>query len=92
MPQGLQVWDASGRLVMDYTDRVVRIQAQVVIGPGNPSGSIDVPALVEGDFIYFFNSNLLDGFPTVGVSGTTVTWTQAANTVNWSGTLLIGTY
>lgn len=90
MPSGVQIWDSSGNLIVDITDRLMRIHATVSISSANSSGSTTVSTLGQGDFIYFFLTSTLGGSPTISLSGTTVSWT--AVDTGFVGTLFIGTY
>jgi hypothetical protein len=47
MPAGAQVWDASGNLILDLTDRVGRFVGSVSIAPGEVD-SIIVPEFTQG--------------------------------------------
>lgn len=87
MPQGLQIWDASGNLIVDTTSRLARIIDSVTITSSNMSGSVNNARLAEGEGFYFLaGSN--DNMPTVSFSGTTMTWTQFAT--GWVGRLFYG--
>ena len=43
MPQGLQVWDASGKLVLDITDRLTRCLGYANFSMVGSALSVDVP-------------------------------------------------
>lgn len=80
MPQGVEVYDAQGRLVFGVTDRLTRIIGQV--STGTTAGSISVPAWALGlgtpwVFVQQRNASAnLFGKRTVraDVSGTTLSW------------------
>lgn len=80
MPNGLQVFDASGGLVLDATTRLGRIYA--TFSSGTSDGSAVVPALADGGQPFVFvEDNSADltlaslyAYPNVSVSGTTVSW------------------
>lgn len=94
MAYGLRVRDSSGNVVWDTDTRVVRIHATVAINSGNQSGSINVPTLNQGSFVYFF-VNTTTSFannPDVSIVGTTVSWSDASAVGVYTGTLFIGTY
>jgi hypothetical protein len=42
MPQGLQVWDAGGNLVLDITDSITRVVAVIDVAAG-ASGTYQLP-------------------------------------------------
>ncbi|MDP3458508.1 MAG: hypothetical protein Q8S09_04455 [Hyphomonas sp.] len=44
MPQGLQVWDASGALILDVTSRVYKILASQTINEGTNT-TVSIPAV-----------------------------------------------
>ena len=89
MPQGLQIWDASGALVLDTNTMHTRMVG-VIQGPA--SGSISVPifangrpfaaVLLGGDGIYGIGAR-----GTASVSGTTLTYNLQSYNV-----LLYGIY
>lgn len=76
MPQGLQVWNASGQLIVDTNS-----PSGVIIGvhtfngaAAGAGGSISVPQLALGTpFWVLRGSWFVD--PSISVSGTTISWT-----------------
>jgi hypothetical protein len=75
MPQGLQVFDAQGRVVVDLADRVGRIVA--VFPTGTEDGSRVVGGLDGGiPFMVVQGMGLsIQAYtPTVQLSGNTVSW------------------
>lgn len=80
MPQGMQIWDAQGRLVMDATSRMARIT--FAFETGTADGAIGVASLGLGGEPFFFvedNSADIDlanlyAYPNVAINGTTVSW------------------
>lgn len=76
MPQGLQIWDAAGNLVLDATSSTGIILGTVSTGTEN--GAVDVPRLAEGNPFWFVNTEGLPLFnsrlPAVRRSGTTLIW------------------
>lgn len=80
MAQGLQVWDASGNLIVDVSSRLTRLIA--VIDPGLVDGSQSFPsvdntiAAMLSDYSDVQSDSGGAGcLPEVSVSGTTVSWT-----------------
>lgn len=80
MAAGLQVWDASGNLIVDLSTRLSRLVA--VIDPGLTDGSQSFASVNNSIAAILSNfSQAQDGsggagvLPTVSVSGTTVSWT-----------------
>lgn len=103
MSAGLQIFDASGNIVLDATYRVMRIIDSVYIGTSLLSGSVTNALLAQGGFVSFQPDKTRgDGYlsggiivPTFSISGSTLTWTYAAmnNTtydIYQSGTLFYG--
>ena len=96
--QGLQVFDAAGRLTVDITHRLTRLTGSVAVG-GN--GSLAVPGLQGNAPFYFF---VPDGFtfsihvylPSFTWSGNTLSWSyndgSDAQAVRVGGTLYYGGY
>jgi hypothetical protein len=94
MPQGIQVWDDAGNLILDTSTRAGGFLGSITVASGAPySGSITEPLLAEGTPFYFLQSSDGDYQPTVTISGTTLTWQKNA-TYNpyWSGSIYYGVY
>lgn len=88
MPQGLQVFDASGNTVFDTNYRPGRFHGSV--STGTTSGSINVPSLSQGTAFYMVLANF-DPFisytpPSVSLSGTTISWTAGSPCTIYYGT------
>lgn len=47
MPQGLQVWDASGNLIVDVSDRLTRILGTILVAAGS-SGTVTDDGFLTG--------------------------------------------
>lgn len=105
MGVGLQVWDASGNLVLDATYRVMRIIGSQQIGISGGSGSVVDSRFAQGGWVSFQPSiSNGDGYLSGGViapqfsfSGSTLTWTYAAihngsYDTYQSGTVFYGAY
>jgi hypothetical protein len=98
MPQGMQVWDASGNLILDVTQFLGRILAIVDI-PASSSGTISVPnpgstygtrwSLVQAMSTSFVPTaaNGTPTGPTWSISGTTLTY---SNTYAYAFKIIIG--
>lgn len=103
MSAGLQVFDASGNIILDATYRVMRIINSVYIGPSNPTGSITDARLAQGGFVSFQPEITCgDGYlsggvicPAFSITGSTLTWSYPAKNsaqydVYQSGTVFYG--
>lgn len=67
MAAGLQVWDASGNLVLDASYRVMRIVDSVIMNGNNGSLAADA-RLMQGGFVSFQPDNTCgDGYLAGGV-------------------------
>lgn len=77
MPQGLQVWDASGNLVLDVSDRVGKFLGVTTITAG-VNGSVTHAGFALGQF--FFMVTPLSAFPTYRPS---MAFNPATNTLSW---------
>jgi hypothetical protein len=82
MAAGLQLWDASGNLILDASHRIMRIIDVVYINGGN-SSRFDA-RMVSGGFVSFqpdaYIGWLSGGLihPQFSFSGGTLSWTYAA--------------
>lgn len=88
MPQGLQVWDASGNVVMDTTTWVSQVLGSFALAAGHGAGSISDANLAQGrPYVIVLpaegnKGSQAGGNPVanvVTVSGTTVSWNAAAD-------------
>lgn len=82
---GLRVWNSSGVLITDVETRMGRILGSVQTGAG--SGSISVPGFATGTPFGIVlelaaASTQTNGEPTISISGTTLSWSFAANPGN----------
>lgn len=82
MPAGLQVWDASGQLVIDLANRLTRIIGMV--DTGGTSGSISVPGFSQGTPFYAVVplNAYLDSYQLTArasVTGNTLSWTSGVS-------------
>lgn len=91
MPSGLQVWNASGQLIFDTPDRMIRFFGTVTITSGANTGTINDPKLAQGTpWFAFVASNFGAADPTVTVGSTSLTWTKDPSNPTWSGSILYG--
>lgn len=82
MAQGMQVFDANGKIRVDVTSRLQKYLGKFKIDGTQSSGSIINSELVNGDLWYFFlastpNFTAKDtprSVPTITKSGDTLTW------------------
>jgi hypothetical protein len=78
MPAGLQVWDASGNLILDYTDRISRILGIVTIS-GNVAGSVTSSGFSGLD--PFWHCVPLVSYPTYSPQ---FSFNAGTNTLSWT--------
>lgn len=101
MAAGMQVFDASGNLIVDVTSRLARIVGSVSVDPSSSTRSVAVPA--GGTPFYSFQPLTVWGFtnmdisrPNFSISGTTISWSWSAgagsNNTQIKGTLFFGIY
>ena len=75
MPQGLQVWDAAGNLILDLTDRLGRLLGIATLT--NPTdGNITDAGFASGTpwFVCLPISGGAVSTPQVGVAGNVISW------------------
>lgn len=103
MAAGLQIFDASGNVVLDATYRVARVIGSVSIGQNNLVGSVIDNRLSQGGWVSF-QPNICggDGYlsggvivPGFSITGNTLSWSYAAKNsaaydVYQEGTLFYG--
>lgn len=76
MPQGLQIWDKDGKLVLDLSDRVGILVGSAITGISN--GSLVDNRLLLGDPFWDCSPIGTSGglfSPTISVTGNTLSWT-----------------
>lgn len=79
MPAGLQIFDATGELKLDITDRVFRFLTVVV--PSGVSGSVAVPELATGTALVATIPGTTDDTkkpPVVSSGGGVVSWNYSS--------------
>jgi hypothetical protein len=82
MQAGMQIWDASGNLVLDASHRVMRFIGSVLLDGSN--SSVYDPDMAAGGFVAFQpdrNIGYLSGgliHPQFSFSNGTLSWTYAA--------------
>ena len=102
MPVGLQVWDASGNLMVDITSRLARVVGFASLQSDNNSSVTD-SRLSAGTVWYAFQPSQIWGFnnmdvsrPVFSVSGNTISWTYSpgagSHNIRIKGTLFYGIY
>lgn len=105
MPAGLQIWNASGQLILDATQRVSRVIGIIALSPG-VSGSFSDPRLNATNVYWAYQRDktfhLSYGYggimsPTFSFSGNTLSWTYAPmNNASYdeyaAGTIVVGAY
>ena len=97
MPQGLQVFDSSGNMMLDVTDRLTRYLGAFDTGSGNGSGSYTDALLLTGT--PWIIVTCIAGDPAYlnvafTVSGSTISWSmsQILYTTGWNFHVLYGVY
>lgn len=85
MPQGLQVFDASGALKVDISDQLLRFLGTPIIAPPGASGSVTNDGLLTGTPFWMANAYNNGGSsywpgeslypPAVSISGNTLSYT-----------------
>jgi len=81
MTAGLQIWNASGQLTLDATQRVGRIKGSQQITGGSGSISMDLSSgtpfwSFQPDFL-FMHINGNSPVPVVSISSTGISWTYS---------------
>lgn len=81
MPTGIQIWDAQGRLVVDYTTRMSQSLGTLSLGDNHAAGSMTVPEFARGrPFVVVVSQQKFKGdgnvrkVPQAFASGTTLSW------------------
>ena len=89
MPQGMRVWDASGNLVLDVSDRIMTVLGVIEVTANTPNGEITVndSRLALGERWYFKTGN---GTPFGGFTSATVTSNSSSITVRVANYQAIG--
>lgn len=91
MPQGLQIWNASGVLTLDTSTKVGRVHGVIsTVGSGSAS-SQNIPSLAIGTPFFLVEQIPFTGSydrVTVSISGTTISWGAYSTGFN----LYYGTY
>lgn len=99
MPQGLQIWNESGQLILDLTDRLTRITGDTYVGGVN--SSVAVPGSGTGTIWWAFMADVdtfNTVFPVFSVSGDTLSWayntqgSRPGGATNATGHLRYGRY
>ncbi len=93
MPAGLECYDAQGRLMFSATDRLARVLG--VVNTNAADGSLTDAGLTTGAayFAFFPSSMTADRYwPTVTVSGSTLSWSYAMPSYRVGGVILYGIY
>jgi hypothetical protein len=101
MAAGLQIWDASGVLLVDFTSRLGRVISSYYIDGSLTSGSVSDAAFSQGEGFYAFQQDRLWGYingdvsrPVFTLSGNTLSWTYTAgfsgNNQRMQGWLIYG--
>jgi|694.fasta_scaffold00761_45 hypothetical protein len=84
MPQGLQIWDASGNLIFDTSSSIGRQTGAQTVGPSPSSGTITVPGYDTGATVWYiapFSMTL--GDPPTILDFDTVTYTVSGANISW---------
>lgn len=93
MPSGLQCFDAQGRLTFAATDRLARVLG--VVSTGGVSGSTTSDGLAgNAAYFAFFPDYSSPGsrWPSISISGNTLSWSYSNASGNVPGFILFGIY
>jgi hypothetical protein len=78
----MQVWDAQGRIVVDFTTRLSRVLGSTFIN--GTSGALGDGNLIQGQSFAIFQPSVLFQHisgdaprPVITISGTTISWTYS---------------
>lgn len=79
MAWGLRTRDAAGNIIVDYTDRLMRVLG--IVSSGTGAGSVSAPGFSQGTpfFVTVPKSGSFDNgtfIANVSISGTTLSWTN----------------
>lgn len=90
MGQGLRIWDASGNVVLDVSDRVMTVLGQIEVTSATPGGTVTVTdaRLAFGQRWYFSTT---DGGSWTAATAITVTSTSSSITVSVADPTFIST-
>ena len=89
MPQGMRVWDASGNLVLDVSDRIMTVLGVIEVTANTPNGQVTVndSRLALGERWYFKTGN---GTSFGGFTSATVTSDSSSISVSVANHQAIG--
>lgn len=95
MPQGLQIWDSNGNLILSTNDRVTKIVGIVRI---SENGFVTDEQLNQGTIWYApcnYSQPASSGyltFPEIKIEGTTIKWTYPSTNRRVEMDLIYGVY
>lgn len=88
MPQGLQVWDASGNVLLDTSVDIGRVMGTISVS-ANSNSYQDISGINSGETLWV-------ALLSVGALGKNQVWVTTNSRVNWNvvnaGTILYGVY
>lgn len=100
MPQGIQIFDAAGNLVVDVTDRLTQVMG--MFSTGQVSGSFVVPATGAGNAVWAqflpdgagAGTSAFSALPEFYLEGSTISWAFPASTslFKQGGTVIYGRF
>jgi hypothetical protein len=85
MPQGLQVWDGSGNLMLDTTTYVLKSFAVTVVSANAATGQFDVAPMVPSASVVKAYSDIDSSLPNTGTSPI-VTYDSGNKKINYQFT------
>ena len=93
MPQGLQIWDASGNLILDTSNRIGRVLGVVTLD-GNTSSSETNDGLLTGTPFYMvvFLGSFATYSPTISIASNVISWTMPSGAAGNFYRLVYGVY
>lgn len=87
MPQGLQVFDESGTIIVDSNTFTIKTFLDIGEVTANGSTSISIPAGTTP--VVTVDSGVTDYTPNVSLSGGSLTWSKPAGTSSMRGRVLV---
>lgn len=88
MPQGLRVWNSSGDLIIDVSDRIMTVLGRIEVNSSTPSGTVTVSdARLALGQRWYFKTSTSGGW--VGACSVTVTMSSSSITVTVTNSTLI---
>lgn len=91
MPQGLQIFDASGNVILDTNVKAGRVLGTATVA-ASTAGSVTNAGLTTGTPFWIYQASTTSYFaraPTISVSGSTLSWAADSDR---AGLIVYGVY